>query len=505
MFVLYLGNRDSSQNYIGMVLKSNELYGVYKLNGAEYTMKTGTITKSKNDPATFDRVDLHRIYQDAELILTKGTASSDESIKMGSQGQESKNLLDISPNDIVFYVGGYPANFTPPVSLRYPKYKGCIEFSSINNKDISLYNFKRRENINEATPCKRYVKPLDSDFFEGTGFGRVIVNNAQKNSLTMTMSIDTRTENGLLLYVRKEDDYFIVTMEKGVIYIHSSFLQTPATNNQKVFPTLDWTNVQVVFRAKKDFMVYVEGSSIIKVPADFDIKTGFDVYIGGAPLDLRERHNITMRPFKGCLKNLKLDGAFISLDEKVGISKGCSTDSMSSRKAEFTLGSVLLADLAGFTLDNDVTVSLGFKSTENEGLILRNKQQANGIDLGMENGYMTLSFNGKMWKSNKQYHDGHWHYVTVTTRSGGIEMVIDDEDNGQEQSSSGSIPNTNGALVLGNENFKGCVSNLYTRRPENLYKAEDFSKFKASGDISLDFCSAFTPVQLMLDRNSKRR
>lgn len=47
----------------------------------------------------------------------------------------------------------------------------------------------------------------------------------------------------------------------------------------------------------------------------------------------------------------------------------------SVRKAEFTLGSTLSDNLEGFTLDNLVTISLGFKSTENKGLILRNKQQ----------------------------------------------------------------------------------------------------------------------------------
>ncbi len=45
------------------------------------------------------------------------------------------------------------------------------------------------------------------------------------------------------------------------------------------------------------------------------------------------------------------------------------------RKAEFSLGSSLSGDLAGFSLDNDVTVSLGFKSTENQGLILQDKKQ----------------------------------------------------------------------------------------------------------------------------------
>lgn len=45
------------------------------------------------------------------------------------------------------------------------------------------------------------------------------------------------------------------------------------------------------------------------------------------------------------------------------------------RKAEFERQSTLSADLEGFSLGNDVTVSLGFKSTQNQGLILQDKQQ----------------------------------------------------------------------------------------------------------------------------------
>ena len=45
-----------------------------------------------------------------------------------------------------------------------------------------------------------------------------------------------------------------------------------------------------------------------------------------------------------------------------------------------------------------------------------------------------------------------------------IKLVIDDEDKGQEQSGNPSIPDTSGAIVLGKDTFKGCISNLYTRR-----------------------------------------
>lgn len=121
------------------------------------------------------------------MMLTKSTKNK-ETIQADKQGQENKNLLDLSPGDIVFYVGGYPDNFTvsskeirtaiplfllfltsmgftnaclcfaspqPPTSLNLPKYKGCIEFSSFNDKITSLYNFQKAEKINLEAPCRR--------------------------------------------------------------------------------------------------------------------------------------------------------------------------------------------------------------------------------------------------------------------------------------------------------------------------------------------------------------
>lgn len=43
-----------------MALRNNVLYGVYKLNGKEYEMKTNSIITSAPEPAKFDRVDLSR-------------------------------------------------------------------------------------------------------------------------------------------------------------------------------------------------------------------------------------------------------------------------------------------------------------------------------------------------------------------------------------------------------------------------------------------------------------
>ncbi|XP_030015975.1 laminin subunit alpha-3-like isoform X2 [Sphaeramia orbicularis] len=504
MFVMYLGNRNPNKNYIGMALRKNTLYGVYKLNGYEHEIKTGYITTSTSEQAKFDKVDLRRIYQDAELILTKDYYStpSGAPIRSGALGEDSQNLLD--PNDIVFYVGGYPANFTPPDSLNYPMYTGCIEFASFNDRVVSLYNFQNADKINVETPCKRHVRQEDSNYFEGTGYGKVNILRMPSTFL-VDMTIYSRAENGLLFYIGTEEKYIAVTIEKGVVYLRSNAFKDAAPHSKnKIFPmTTDWEDIIVVITSHGKINVRVASETVSAI-AEYNHNDFKECYVGGIPQNIRELHNITLPPFKGCLKNLKLNKIFKLVDEQVGISKGCPRDSLVSRKAEFSLESSLSANLAGFSLAGNVTVSLGFKSTENQGLLLQDKELANGLNLALDDGYVTLKFNGKMWKSNRQYNDGQWHYLTVTRRGPSVDFYVDDEDEGREQRGSATIPDTSGALFLGKDTFKGCVSNLYTRRLDNLYKAEDLSKFQASGNVLLDVCTAQSPIQMMLDRTLKR-
>ncbi|CAJ1072333.1 laminin subunit alpha-3-like [Xyrichtys novacula] len=506
MFVMYLGNKKSPSNYIGMALRNNVLYGYYKVNGVENELMTGPITRSKDEPAKFDKVDLNRIYQDAELNLLKYQPANQDGtpIKDAKKGQQKENLLDLDPDDVVFYVGGYPDDFTPPASLNLPKYTGCIELTSFNNYGASLYNFKSKANINPKTPCKRYVPPLDSEYYEGTGYSKAVSERSYP-VLVFLLNLHSRSENGLLLYVRSEGDYITVTLEKGMAVIRSNLLGAPATNSIKLSPTENLEGISIII-SNKEAKVLQGRTALADAKLAFGSAKVKDYYIGGAPRDLREKDNISMQPFKGCLKNLKQNGNVITAKEQVGVRKGCPMESLVTRAAEFSLKSTLSADLPGFSLANDITVSLGFKSTQDQGLILQDKQQDIGINLSLENGHVVLTFNDKIWKSNNKYNDDKWHYLTVTKTAGRVSLLIDDVDEGQEQSGTGSITGASlGTMILGKDTFQGCMSNLYTRRPTNLYKAEDLSVFSSSGDVFLDVCTADSPVQLMLDSISRKR
>ncbi|XP_051732199.1 laminin subunit alpha-3 [Ctenopharyngodon idella] len=498
MFVLYLGNKVASGDFIGMALRNNILHFIYKLNGTEYDIETTSITESSSDMSFFDKIDLYRIYQDAQVNHTQQFTSTNPKPpqtkgNLGNLRNLKHNLLDLSLDDVVFYVGGYPDDFTPPASLNYGKYKGCIEFTAFNDKFISLYNFKKAVNINLETPCKRQIALIsDSDYFEGTGYARIVLEKFPTKPW-FQQKMETRAKDALLLYLFNEtaDVYYSVSLEKGYVVLRGrekDNILEPIKSVDKPSLSLE-TDVKLYFIVGKEFRVRV-GNTEVKM-TDGSLTSFNDFYIGGIPNTLRERYNITIPALKGCVKIGTVGGAVPVVKEKVGIGRGCSDNLVMIRKAEFNLGSALEKPHEDFSVDS-LSLSLGFRSTESDGILLKNSKNNpidNPIELYMEKGYVVLKFQDNMLKSTKQYQDGEWHYLTVVGQDQSIELRIDKEVVGPTKikSSSGQYSSSS---FLGNGNFKGCITNLYLRSPDSLYRAEDLSTYSSTGDVLLNTCSA---------------
>uniref|UniRef100_A0AAZ3PLT4 Laminin subunit alpha 3 n=1 Tax=Oncorhynchus tshawytscha TaxID=74940 RepID=A0AAZ3PLT4_ONCTS len=330
MFVLYLGNKDSSKDYIGMALRKNVLFCVYKLSGEEYEIKTDYITRSPSEPAFFDKVDLHRIYQDAQVILTKLFTSNDPDPPQTSskQGELTRNLLNLNHSDVVFYVGGYPSNFTPPASLNYPNYKGCIELSTFNDRFISLYNFKKAVKINLETPCKRL--PVVFDYFEGTGYAKVSTQGVMVSTLLLTQTISTRSENGLLLYIGNEVGYLFFLLgniwcgksAKGLLfyaatrggsshvalYLSKGRIRLSVDKSKKIFNREKYNDGKwhsVSDLEKKKFRLVVDGIRAQGGQLTTPMELISPLYMGSAPDSLNKE---LKQSVIGCVRNFKMNG-----------------------------------------------------------------------------------------------------------------------------------------------------------------------------------------------------
>uniref|UniRef100_A0A8C2YYV5 Si:ch211-241e1.3 n=1 Tax=Cyclopterus lumpus TaxID=8103 RepID=A0A8C2YYV5_CYCLU len=318
MFVLYLGNRDVSDS------NANVLYGVYKLNGVEYSIQSGSISKSPSEPAQFDQVDFQRIYQDVQMNLTKDITSNTptEPIVKNNKGEESKNLLDISPSDVVFYVGGYPDNFTLPASLSYPKYKGCIEFFSLNNKVVSLYNFQKAENINVKVPCKRfYCVPLHRYNITTLPFKGCLKNMKLNKNFKwcpsflilarphFSLDVRTRALEGLLFFAatRGGRSHLVLYISKGRIRL-SVGKQKEIFNREK-YNDGKWHSV-IFSLEKKTFRLVVDGIRAQDGLLTNAELTSMQQFV--SPVYLGSLKALPKQSVSGCIRNFKMNGAPMS-------------------------------------------------------------------------------------------------------------------------------------------------------------------------------------------------
>uniref|UniRef100_A0A3P8YNI9 Laminin subunit alpha 3 n=1 Tax=Esox lucius TaxID=8010 RepID=A0A3P8YNI9_ESOLU len=296
MFVLYLGNRNSPKDFIGMYLSKDVLNCVYTLGGEEKTITTQSITRSPSETALFDKVDLHRIYENAEVIFTKMFTSTlpEQPVKTTSQGNVKKNLLNLDPSDMVFYVGGYPSNFVPPDSLKYSNYTGCIELSIFNDRFISLYNFKNAVNVNPEPPCKRGHRY----------FCRLMISSLSLTRPIFSLDVRTKSSKGLLFYAatRRGSSHMALYMSKGRIRL--SVGKMKEIFHREKYNDGKWHSVVFSLENKK-FRLVVDG--IRAQDGQFTNNKAVSMELT-SPLYLGSSKLLPTHSVIGCVRNFKVNG-----------------------------------------------------------------------------------------------------------------------------------------------------------------------------------------------------
>ncbi|XP_041102067.1 laminin subunit alpha-3-like isoform X2 [Polyodon spathula] len=508
MFVMYLGKKDASTDYIGMALRDNALFCVYNLRGKEIEIQMDTpVARSLQDQSILDKVKFERIYQNAKLLYTKSSTSTspENQPPITKDGEYTDNLLNLDPNDVVFYVGGFPNEFKPPRSLNLSKYKGCIELDALNDEVISLYNFKKVYNVNVESPCKRYKEGSDQYFFEGTGFARIALKDKYIGQYEFT--IQTNSDNALLFYIENEKSHFIVTLEQGKVVWRGkveNMEEKEARTSEKIFKGNDAVRM-VIYLRDKQFIISMGSNPIKEV---IDIEGSFsEYYIGGVTTSTRKSKNINIPPLRGCVKNIKHPSGNAELRDTVGVSRGCSSDSLLARFASIRLGGYLDVAPNSFELTNDVVIGLGFRTTQPSAPLLQNSQAGNKLDLRLnENGFVIFNLDGQILKTDKNYGDGKWHYLVATKNSEGTKLIVDETEEGKVgQRSTSNVQNNRPNIYLGKDTFDGCITDVYLKRSTAPYDVEDLRTYSKTENVSLGVCNTEEPPQsIMLKKNWSR-
>ncbi|XP_032038553.1 laminin subunit alpha-3-like isoform X2 [Aythya fuligula] len=505
-FVLYLGNKDASKDYIGMAVKNGHLTCVYNLGDYEAEIAVQPLViESNTEEAIMDQVKLERIYQYVKLNYIKAaTSTSPEKegpVTMSSEGADT--LLDLDPSSVVFYVGGYPPDFRPPRSLDYPHYEGCIELDNLNENIISLYNFKRTFNLNttEVQPCRRYKEESDQSYFEGTGYASVTYKETNAYApIRYEQTIQTTADEGIIFFAANENQFISVLIKDGHPVFRYKIGSEPPKQIESNATLNDGTY-------KKIHVVLAQSRSIVRVSYDIiaDIKVfNFTTYyLGGIPSSLRKQFNITTPPFRGCMKNVKNSKtASVVFDETVGVSKKCSDDWKLIRSASFSKKGTLSLSAEGFPFPQDFQVGFGFRTMASTGTLLYYNLRPDILTIFLSPGFVFAKMGEKELSLNKTYEDGLMHYVTVRRRANRVSLLVDDKPTSILVDSSRSQISMQ-PIIFGGGDFEGCISNVFIERTGQYPEVQNLTHHTEKSGVSLGACHQHENLEPMLLKEFK--
>ncbi|KAG7228737.1 hypothetical protein INR49_008515, partial [Caranx melampygus] len=420
-FVFYLGNKDASGDYIGMALRNGVLICIYKLGGVVHEVETKsqiTTTTSVNS-TDLDRVVFHRVYQDAEVNIThKYTSLRPVALSPNHNLPNTiAGVLDLDTDSVVVYVGGHPDEFKPPLELRYPKYRGAMKLSYINDNPVSLFNYKHAVNMDTLQPHIKIPQSEVSDYYDGTGYRMAFIKAPDKKTRRLfRFHTSSRETDALLFYIGNEEDFFCVYVEGGFLVLQG----------QQAGRELRAQTAERVSLFDKTFAITTAEQLIVqygphKISTDHVPTHYRRYYIGGLPEQLRRRHNITAPPLRGCVDHLTADGEIVEYNRTMGVTDGCPLPLLGVCAA--TLSSALSIDSLFVGGEQPLRVSLGFRTTGTHGTLVRSSSQ--DLQLSLADGFVVFTCNNYTLKSDKRYSDGSWHYLSAVRRPAGPHFSLD--------------------------------------------------------------------------------
>ncbi|CAM9703411.1 unnamed protein product [Lampetra planeri] len=518
-FVMYLGSKKADKNYLGVTVKNGNIAYVYNLGGEDAELQVEDKRISGED---FTQVRIERIKQHGKLRVTEKQYTSTAT---GSLSGDF-SLLHLDPEDTVFYVGGVPPGFQLPLSLRYPNFIGCIELATINDNAVSLYNFERLINMNTTLsyPCGRGKGFLERNsntfYFDGSGFISVEdVDRDKKIKPTLAkfdMEIRTSADNALVLYMADGDKFLSLEIQDGLLRLAYDFgyiqgVSIPTLTEKKPVNDGQPHTIQIIHRQAGRMYLRLDRITIAQGATQPGTMVFKRMFIGGVPPGaISERsadasashtHVTTETGLKGCLLSLKVQDTNLDLqkEQMIGVSAGCSDDVLVSRKAYLAGdGFMSLAVKEPYPV---LETGLTFRTMQPSGLLFYYSLQGEILSVSLKEGAVVLKTKEDTLRTmSAGYNDGSNHYLFALRNSSSLRLVLDDVDASDSAAPSmrpagreaqpgrlfvGGVPDA--PPPLGFDNFSGCISDVFIRRPGRDVVVQDL-QLLTKVQVSLESC-----------------
>ncbi|KAG8513302.1 Laminin subunit alpha-5 [Galemys pyrenaicus] len=528
-FVLYLGSRqvgatgaggaqgsgagppDGSHlqadgDYLGVALRDGKVHWVYRLGGAgPATLSVDEDIGEQFAAVSVDRWEAAPAPRPAPPAQPPSPAPAPRSLQFGHMSvtveketvHETKGdtvapgpegLLSLRPDDFVFYVGGYPGNFTPPAPLNLPCFRGCIEMDTLNEEVLSLYNFEETFRLDTTAdkPCARSKATgdpwlTDGSYLDGSGFARISVesqiSSTKRFDLELRLAAPRLRPDAVRLRQRPAGGRPPHQRDAGAVPDRRQQGGEARGRGQAgagagagaggtppaLKPT--WPQIQVFVLSKgaqnsKRVLVRVERATVFTVEANNTLELADTCYLGGVPpaqlpSSLRQRFP-SGGSVRGCVKGIKVLGKYVDLKrlDTTGISFGCPNHLLVSparpahpprgcaphcaphtalgpqiqRAATFHGHGFLPVTLPEVApLWGHVYSGFGFRSTQDSGQLYHRAAPDGHCEVSLRQGRVALRLLNTELKTRGGFADGAPHYVAFYSNSTGVWLYVDDE------------------------------------------------------------------------------
>ncbi|XP_034027667.1 laminin subunit alpha-5 [Thalassophryne amazonica] len=530
-FVLYLGNKDSSKEFLGMALDGRRLRWYFNVGGQTAEVLMAEDVHSKG---SFSTVVLERILQYGHMSMSSVTREGEQRVtKANVVAGGDQGLLNLLTDDTVFYVGGYPSTFTPPPQLILPNFKGCIELGTLNEEVLSLYNFENvfQLNTTEDKPCSR-AKAVpaqqwvnDAAYFDGTGYAEITFKDESGRMQRFQQDVKLLSHNGILLLLQNGDWFFCLAVLRGQLKVFYDFSDIMT----EVEPKDPTSYLLVVSDAEsKSLEVIIMRTSQNRIVVRNNHNNVYNLlftesipqfsgryFLGGVPADNMPNQLKPLFPkqgsLKGCFRNLKAVNNHIDLKnmKSSGVSFGCDSDVLVAREAHFSGLSFLNLALTNIpTLRKNFYAGFGFRTDQKAGLMFYHQDQDGVCQVFLDKGQVVVRAANNEIRTQKTYNDDNSHYIALYNNINGMRLYMDDmlekvdtavSPGGSGRSSTPSESTTflGGTPTQTPSNLTGCLSNVFIKRESSDQMVLNLMKAKENINVPLDCPAAKKPQQIV--------
>ncbi|XP_031700147.1 laminin subunit alpha-5 isoform X2 [Anarrhichthys ocellatus] len=530
-FVFYLGNKDSSKEYLGMVLVGKKLRWYFNVGGETAEVLMDEDVKSNGN---FNSIVLERILQYGQMSMSSEASEGDQTVtKAYVEARGDQGLLNLLTDDTVFYVGGYPSTFKPPSPLALPNFKGCIELDTLNEEVLSLYNFENIFQLN-TTAEKPYgrSKPVltqawvnDATYFDGTGFAEITFTDESTRMQRFEQEVKLLSHNGILLLLQKESQFLCLAVLQGKLKVFYDFSGALMALEPKepsseflMISDADPKALEIIILRSTSNRIVVRNNRVGLYTQQFDESIppfSSNYYLGGVPKHMMPEKLKTLFPnqgsVKGCFRNVKAQNSHINLKrmKSSGLSFGCDSDLLVAREAHFSSQSYLGLALTNIpSLRNNFYSSFGFRTEQKEGLMFYHHDQDGVCQVFLNGGHVVVRAGNSEIKTQKTYNDDNSHYIAFYNNINGMRLYMDDvlekANEGIRLNSRGrSVTTTEGSTFLGGmpdqsvTSLTGCISNVFIKSEKSSQMVLNLLKVKENVNVPLNCPAVKKPQQII--------